>query len=79
MPAAPRKPDEVALAILRILMEFSGEPLSCKEIAAKTGLDVRRVAGKMRGLLNAGYVVKTEEGKYRISDKGREIVAAQKQ
>ena len=73
MPAA-KKPDEVAISILKALNELGGSPATCKEIAAKAGLDVKRVAGKMRGLANAGYVVRTEEGKYKITDKGKELL-----
>ncbi|MEM0092800.1 MAG: winged helix-turn-helix domain-containing protein [Thermofilum sp.] len=76
MSASSRKPDEVAVAILKALVELGGGPVSCKEIAAKAGLDVRRVAGKIRGLVNTGYVEKVEEGKYRVTDKGRELVSA---
>lgn len=69
-----KKPDEVAVAILKALKELGGGPASCKEIAAKAGLDVKRVAGKIRGLANSGYVTKVEEGKYKITEKGMEQV-----
>jgi len=67
--------DETAMAILKALAEFEG-PATCKEIAEKTGINVRRVTGKMRGLLNAGYVERPERGKYIITDKGKEAIAS---
>lgn len=76
MAVTSKKPDEVTISILRALAELGGGPVSCKEIAVRAGLDVKRVAGKIRGLVNAGYVEKAEEGRYRITEKGRELVSA---
>ncbi len=68
------KLDETGIAILKALLEL-GAPSTCKEIANKAGLDVRKVVGKVRGLMNAGYIERTAEGKYRITDKGKEAVS----
>jgi len=69
------KLDETGVAILKALLEL-GAPSTCKEIANKAGLDVRKVVGKVRGLMNAGYIERTEEGKYKITEKGKEAVSA---
>lgn len=67
------KLDEKAIAILKALKEL-GRPATCSEIAEKTGINVRSVTGKMRGLLNAGYVERPEKGKYVITPKGEEVI-----
>jgi Sugar-specific transcriptional regulator TrmB. len=68
------KLDETGVAILKALLEL-GEPSTCKEIASKAGLDVRKVVGKVRSLTSAGYVERTAEGKYKITEKGKEAIA----
>uniref|UniRef100_A0A7C1P4T5 Transcription regulator TrmB N-terminal domain-containing protein n=1 Tax=Thermofilum pendens TaxID=2269 RepID=A0A7C1P4T5_THEPE len=69
------KLDETGVAILKALLEL-GAPSTCKEIASKAGLDVRKVVGKVRGLMNAGYIERTAEGKYKITEKGKEAISA---
>jgi predicted transcriptional regulator len=34
------------------------------------------VVGKVRGLMNAGYIERTAEGKYKITEKGKQAVSA---
>ncbi|MFZ8854668.1 MAG: hypothetical protein ACO2OQ_00695 [Thermofilaceae archaeon] len=69
------KLDETGVAMLKALLEL-GAPSTCKEIANKAGLDVRKVVGKVRGLMNAGYIERTAEGKYKITEKGKQAVSA---
>lgn len=75
MPCSSSKLDETAVSILKALATFT-EPASCKQIAEKAGLDVRKVTGKLRGLVNQGLVEKAGEGKYRITEKGKEAIKA---
>ncbi|RLE60434.1 MAG: hypothetical protein DRN53_06180 [Thermoprotei archaeon] len=66
--------DEVAKKILKSLAEAK-ETLTCKDISGKTGIDVRRVAAKVRWLQEYGYVRRVERGKYEILNKGREVIS----
>jgi len=75
MSCGSKKLDETAVSILKALATFT-QPASCKEIAEKASLDVRKVTGKIRGLVNQGLIEKAGEGKYRITDKGREAIKA---
>ncbi len=61
--------DEIDMAILRAMKEL-GKPARPKEIAAKAGLDARRVAAKMRKLRRLGLVEKVEEGVYKLTEEG---------
>ncbi len=75
MPCRRSQPlDDTGRAILEALATFT-EPAGCKEIATKAGLDTRKVMGKLRSLLNHGYVDRPVKGKYVITDKGREAVS----
>ncbi len=76
MPARRDVLDEAGIAILKALSEIGG-PASCKEIAEKAGLPVRKVVGKMRGLVNRGYVERVGEGKYAITEKGKTAIEGQ--
>jgi len=64
--------DEVAKKILKTLVKE--KTLTCRDIGERTGIDIRRIAAKIRWLKEYGYVRRVERGKYEISDKGREIV-----
>jgi len=68
--------DEVRKAILTALATME-EPAGCGEIAKKANLPTPKVVGKMRGLLKDGLVERPVEGKYVISDVGRECIGQQ--
>ncbi len=65
--------DEIDMAILKAMKEI-GEPARPKEIAARAGLDARRVAAKMRKLRRLGLVEKVAEGVYRLTEKGANTI-----
>lgn len=65
--------DEVRKAILSAL-DTMEKPAGCGEIAKKANLPTPKVVGKMRGLLKDGLVERPVEGKYVISDVGREAL-----
>lgn len=74
MPCRRSEPlDEIGKAILKALSSFS-EPVGCKKIAAKAGLETRKVMGKLRSLLKNGYVERPIKGKYVISEAGRRAI-----
>jgi len=74
MPCKRSNPlDETGKAILKALANFS-EPAGCKQIAEKAGLETRKVMGKLRSLLNNGYVERPVKGKYIITKKGKNVI-----
>ncbi|MCD6369081.1 MAG: hypothetical protein J7L38_04705 [Thermoproteales archaeon] len=75
MPCRRSNPlDETGKAILKALNELN-KPAGCKEIAEKAGLETRKVMGKIRSLLNNGFIERPEKGRYIITEKGRQAVA----
>jgi len=66
--------DETRKAILAALATME-EPAGCGEIAKKAGLATPGVVGRMRGLLKDGLVERPVQGKYIISDQGRQALA----
>ncbi|MCD6562419.1 MAG: hypothetical protein J7K23_00705 [Thermoproteales archaeon] len=74
MPCKRSNPlDETGKAILKALANFS-EPAGCKQIAEKVSLETRKVMGKLRSLLNNGYVERPVKGKYIITEKGKNVI-----
>ena len=74
MPCKRSNPlDETGKTILKALVAFS-EPVGCKQIAEKAGLETRKVMGKLRSLLKNGYVERPIKGKYIITEKGKNAV-----
>jgi len=65
--------DEVRKAILAALAAME-EPAGCGQIAKKANLATPQVVGRMRGLLKDGLVERPVEGKYVISEAGREAL-----
>ncbi|WP_048191873.1 winged helix-turn-helix transcriptional regulator [Pyrolobus fumarii] len=65
--------DELDIKILKALAE-AGTALRPKEIAERIGEDGRRVAAKMRKLVRLGYVERLEDGRYQITDAGKQAV-----
>ena len=65
--------DELDVKILQAMAEV-GQPLRPREIAERIGEDGRRVAAKMRKLVRLGLVERNEEGRYTITDAGRQVV-----
>ena len=65
--------DEMRKAILAALATMQ-KPAGCGEIAKKADLPTPKVVGRMGGLLKDGLVERPVEGKYIISDKGREAL-----
>ncbi len=61
-------------AILKALSQMEG-PAGCKEIGEKAGIPWRTVMARLRGLKAEGYVESPVEGKYLITEKGREIAS----
>jgi len=76
LPGARQHLDEVDLRILEVLDKLS-RPARPKLIAEEAGLDVRRVAAKMRKLRRLGLVERVGEGEYVITDRGREVLQEQ--
>ncbi len=68
--------DELDMKILKALAE-AGQPLRPKEIAERINEDGRRVAAKMRKLVRLGYVERLGDGRYQITDAGRQVVEQQ--
>ncbi|ABM80946.1 DUF2250 domain-containing protein [Hyperthermus butylicus] len=66
--------DEVDKAILKALKEIGG-PAKPKDIAARAGLDARRVAAKMRKLRTLGLVERLEEGLYKLTEEGEKVAS----
>lgn len=66
--------DETGKAILKALSTMT-EPAGCKQIAERAGLDTRKVMGKLRSLLNHGYVERPVKGKYVITEAGRSAIS----
>ncbi len=76
MPCRRSNPlDETGKAILKTLSAFT-EPVGCKQIAEKTSIETRKVMGKLRSLLNNGYVERPLRGKYIITEKERNAIAS---
>lgn len=69
MPKAPTL-DEVDIKILKAISE-AGAEITCKEISEKTGINVRKIAAKMRKLTKMGLVERIEKGKYKITEEGK--------
>ncbi len=65
--------DKVRKAILTALVTME-KPAGCGEIAKKANLPTPEVVGRMRGLLKVGLVERPVEGKYVISNVGREAL-----
>lgn len=65
--------DEMRRAILAALATME-KPAGCGEIAKKANLPTPKVVGRMRGLLKDGLVERPVEGKYVISNEGREAL-----
>ncbi|MFH1906184.1 MAG: hypothetical protein ABIL11_02190 [Chloroflexota bacterium] len=65
--------DKVRKAILTALVTME-KPAGCGEIAKKANLPTPEVVGRMRGLLKDGLVERPVEGKYVISNVGREAL-----
>ena len=70
----PEDLDDKDKAILKAMMGV-GEPLTCAQIAERSGVPLRSVIGKIRGLINRRLVRRVKKGKYEITDKGREMVS----
>jgi len=65
--------DELDHKILEALKE-AGQPLKPKEIAERIGEDARRIAAKMRKLLRLELVKRLDDGRYEITEAGKEAV-----
>ena len=65
--------DEMRRAILAALAKME-KPAGCGEVAKKANLPTPKVVGRMRGLLKDGLVERPVEGKYVISNEGREAL-----
>jgi len=65
--------DEMRRAILAALATME-KPAGCGEIAKKANLPTPKIVGRMRGLLKDGLVERPVEGKYVISDVGRDAL-----
>jgi len=65
--------DEMRRAILAALATIE-KPAGCGEIAKKANLPTPKVVGRMRGLLKDGLVERPVEGKYVISEVGRDAL-----
>jgi len=72
--ARQRGLDELDHKILEALKE-AGQPLRPKEIAERIGEDARRIAAKMRKLVRLGLVERLEDGRYQITEAGKEAAA----
>ena len=69
--ARQRGIDELDHKILEALKE-AGQPLRPKEIAERIGEDARRIAAKMRKLVRLELVRRLEDGRYEITEAGKE-------
>ena len=65
--------DDIRKAILTALATMEN-PSGCGEIAKIAGLATPKVVPRMRGLLKDGLVERPVEGKYIISEPGREAL-----
>lgn len=58
----------------QVLASLQGGGLAVDAIASAAGLPLFRVRSSMRELLSAGWVREAAEGRYELSDPGRDIL-----
>jgi DNA-binding IclR family transcriptional regulator len=61
--------DAMGKTILKALAPYQ-RPAGCEEIPMKAGLPTPKVTGKMRGLLQRGFVATPLKGRYTLTKEG---------